>query len=378
MQVLKEIFHRKFNFLLGLLGMITIVALVVAFYTITSATKDETRLLTRNMGFNVRIIPGDSDMNLFWLQGYSDKIMPESVVDKMIEQKSVNYAHLTATLHKKIEWRDKQLILTGISKDEKEPSGATKSKMIFQIPKGKVYLGYEIAKTFNVNEGDTVYFFDTEFEVIKTLSEVGSDDDIRVYFDLETLQELLGMEGSVNEVMALNCMCSTENGDPLGELRKELAQIVPDAKVIMNSTIADARENQRKMTDKYFAFLFPIILIICAIWLGSVAMGNVKDRVYEIGTMRALGFTTWKIGWLFFSRALIIGVLGSLIGFALGTILSAQLGPEIFRITLVSVKPQYKLLYYALLIGPLFSMLTALLPILWAVNQDSAKLLNNG
>ena len=71
MLIIKEIIHRKFNFLMGLLGMIIIVAFVVAFYTITQATKNETRLLTRNVGFNVRIIPGKTDMNQFWLGGYS-------------------------------------------------------------------------------------------------------------------------------------------------------------------------------------------------------------------------------------------------------------------------------------------------------------------
>ncbi len=375
MLIIKEIIHRKFNFLMGLIGMIIIVAFVVAFYTITQATKNETRLLTRNMGFNVRIIPGETDMNQFWMGGYSDLTMSQDVVDKLIDERSINYAHLTATLHKKIIWKEKEVILTGISKDEKEPSGKSKSKMIFAIKKDKVYLGYELANQFHLKEGDQVDFFGKNFEVEKTLSETGSDDDIRVYFDLETLQKLVKMEGRVNEVMALNCMCSTEGGDPLGELRAELNRIVPEAKVIMNATIANAREDQRKMTDKYFAFLFPIILIICAIWLASVAMTNVKERTHEIGIMKALGFTSWKISKLFFLRAFIIGLLGAILGFVLGSVLSFYLGPKIFNLTVVSVKPLYHLLYWAIFIGPLFAALTSLIPVLWAVNQDSAQLL---
>ena len=375
MLILKEILHRKFNFLMGLLGMIIIVAFVVSFYTITQATKNETRLLTRNMGFNVRIIPGKTDMNQFWLGGYSNLTMSQDIVDRLISERSINYAHLTATLHKRIEWRDKEVILTGISKDEKEPSGKTKSKMIFAIAKDKVYMGYELANQFHIQEGDKLVFFDKQFEVEKTLSETGSEDDIRVYFDLETLQKLVQMEGQINEVMALNCMCSTEGGDPLGELRAELNKIVPEAKVIMNATIANAREDQRKLTDKYFAFLFPVILIICAIWLGSVAMTNVKERTPEIGIMKALGFTSWEVSKLFFFRAFLIGLLGALLGFALGSVLSFYLGPKIFNLTVVTVQPLYHLLYWAIFIGPLFAALTSLIPVLWAVNQDSAQLL---
>jgi len=375
MLAIKEIIHRRFNFLMGLIGMTTIVALVVAFYTITQATRNETRLLTRNMGFNVRIIPGTSDMNQFWTDGYSNLTMNEDVVDRLMKQKSVNYAHLTATLHHRIQWRDKGVVLTGISKEEKEPKGGTKSKMIFAIPMEKVYLGYELAHQFHIRERDTIQLLNKTYVVEKTLAETGSDDDIRIYFDLESLQSLISKEGQVNEVMAINCMCSTDNGDPLGELRAELAKIVPEAKVIMNSSIADARENQRKMTDKYFAMLFPLLLVICAFWLGSVAMTNVKDRTHEIGILKAIGFSGFKISKLFFMRALLIGVFGALIGFILGTWLSIQLGPNIFKVTIVSVDPVYSLLIWALIAGPLFASISSLLPVLWAVNQDAAQLL---
>jgi len=375
MLILKEIAHRKFNFIMGLVGMVTIVALVVAFYTMTQATKNETIKLTRDMGFNVRIIPGESDMNQFWADGYSNLSMSENVVDKLMEQKSINYAHLTATLHKRVQWRDKDVIFTGISSDEREPSGAKKSKMIFAIEKNNVYLGYEVANQFHIKEGETITVFEKEFKVSETLAESGSEDDVRIYFHLETLQNLIKMEGRVNEVMAINCMCSTKNGDPLGELRAELAKIAPEAKVIMKSNVADARENQRKMADKYFAFLFPIILIICALWLGSVTMTNVKERTPEIGIMKAMGFSSWKISKLFFLRALFIGFIGALAGFLIGTLVSYQLGPQIFKVTTISIKPDYNLLYWAILIGPLFAALTSLLPVVWAVNKDAAELL---
>ena len=207
--ILKEIRHRKFNFLMGLLGMVTIVALVVFFYTMTRATQKETIRLTRDMGFNVRIIPGGTDINQFWVDGYSNLSMSQDVVDKLVDQKSINYAHLTATLHKRIQWREKHIVLTGIASEEREPSGAKKSKMIFAIEKDKVYLGYEIANQFNLNEGDVIDVLGKAFEVSKTLTESGSEDDVRMYFNLETLQSLVKMEGRVNEVMAINCMCST-------------------------------------------------------------------------------------------------------------------------------------------------------------------------
>ena len=53
-----------------------------------------------------------------------------------------------------------------------------------------------------------------------------------------------------------------------------------------------------------------------------------------------------------------------------------QLGPNIFKVTMVAVNPVYSLLYWAIVIGPIFVALTSLLPVIWAVNKDAAKLLN--
>ena len=41
----------------------------------------ETRRLMRDIGFNVRIIPRDTDMSRFWTEGYSEHTMPEDSVD---------------------------------------------------------------------------------------------------------------------------------------------------------------------------------------------------------------------------------------------------------------------------------------------------------
>ena len=80
--------------------MVVAVAIVVLFFMMTTASQNETRRLTRDMGFNLRIIPEETDMNDFWISGYSDRTMPEDFVAKLVDAKSFYYAHLTATLHK--------------------------------------------------------------------------------------------------------------------------------------------------------------------------------------------------------------------------------------------------------------------------------------
>ena len=372
---LKEIRYRKLNFILGLTGVTAAVALVVVFYTMTIASQNETKRLTRDMGFNLRIIPNETDMNNFWISGFSNQTMPENYVDILAGHKTISYAHLTSTLHKKVMLQGKEVILTGISPEELEPGGKEKSKMIFAIDPGKIFVGHEIAKSFQYKEGEKIDVLGKSFEIKKILSETGSEDDIRLYFDLSTLQKLTKMENRITEIMALNCLCSTEGDDPLDALRIELENVLPQTKVIMNRTIAVARERQRKMVDKYFAIVLPIMLILCAIWIGSLAMINVAQRRPEIGILRAIGFTTSKILGLFLIRVLIAGLIGAFLGFVLGTWLSIDFGTEIFKITASSIKPVYNLLFWSLLLAPLFAAVSAFIPIMYAIGQQPAQVL---
>jgi ABC-type lipoprotein release transport system permease subunit len=378
MLFLKEIRYRKLNFILGVIGMVAAVSVVVLFFMMTAASQNETRRLTRDMGFNLRIVPADTDMNKFWVSGYSNQTMPEDYVDKLVESKSFYYAHLTATLHKRIHWNDLEVVLTGISPNEEETTGKLKSKMIFAIDPGNVYVGFELAHAFTINEGDKLTILGRAYEVKRTLAETGSEDDIRIYFDLGELQNLVGMEGRVNEIMALNCLCSAEGDDPLEELRLQLGEVLPNTKVIMNRTIAVARERQRKMMDNYFAVLLPLFLIACALWVGTFSMINVLQRRSEIGLMRAMGFGNGRIAFLFFARAILIGLIGAIVGFLLATWLGITYGPEIFKVTIRSVKPVYSLLYWSLLIAPVFAAFAAFIPVAFALKQDPAVVLKEG
>ena len=137
----KEIFHRKINFLLAVMAIVIGVALFVAFYTMSEASNRETIRLTRDMGFNLRIVPKETNMDKFWHLGYSEFTMPQENALKFMSFKDFSFAHLTATLHHKLLWRGMEVVLTGIS-DELEPSGREKTPMIHIIKPGDLILGF--------------------------------------------------------------------------------------------------------------------------------------------------------------------------------------------------------------------------------------------
>ena len=81
--VLRELVHRKLNALLSALGILSAVALFVAYLTTAEASHRETTRLARDIGFNLRIIPRETDMERFWADGYSDRTMSEDTVQRL-------------------------------------------------------------------------------------------------------------------------------------------------------------------------------------------------------------------------------------------------------------------------------------------------------
>lgn len=373
--IIKEILSRKMNFFLGMIAVIAAVALFVSFFTSSEASNRETIRLTRDMGFNLRIIPKETNMDEFWLTGFSNITMPENYVLRFNQFKDFSYAHLTATLHKKVVWQNMNVILTGIS-PEIEPSGKKKDPMVFSIQQNTVYLGYEIAKAFKLKKGDSIELFGNEVIVAKTLTENGSDDDIRIFAPLKEVQRILNMEGMINEIKALDCLCLIDDHtDALQLLRDQLNQVLPEGKVILNQTIAVAREKQRHMFERYFALLIPILILVSAIWIGTLAFFNVKERRQEIGILRALGYGADKIAYLFLGRAILLGIIGAILGFFFGTAFSLIYGPDIFIVTAKSIQPIYSLLVWSIIVAPLFAAISSFIPTMIAISTDPAIIL---
>lgn len=370
--ILKEIIHRKVNFLLSLIAVIMAVVLFVSFFTIGEASKRETTRLMRDMGFNLRIIPKETDMNRFWNLGYSEYAMPEEYIYRFTEHKGISYSHLTAILQKRILWNGIEVILYGIAPEEVAPPGREKPPMIFKIEPETTHVGFEVANTLGIKKSDKIDILGKSFAVAKVLSETGSDEDIRIYAHLRDVQSLLGMEGRINEIKALECVCYTPGKEPLVTLREELEKVLPEARVIQVRSIAIARERQRMMVDSYFALIMPIMLIVCSVWVGTLAMINVRDRRYEIGIMRAIGYRSAKIASLFLGKALLIGIIGAVIGFVAGTALALGFGPDIFKVTAKAIKPMYILLGLSVIIAPIFTALSSFIPTLIAVIRDPA------
>ena len=371
--ILKEIMHRKVNFLLSVLAVTAAVGLYVAFIMMGRASAKETNKLMLELGQNLRIIPKETEMDQFWVTGFSDSTMPQDYVNRFAEKSGYSYTHLTATLHQKIQWQNKIIILTGIMPEVLPPDKKFQKPMTFTVEPGTAYIGAELASSLQINEGDQIEIASSKLKVVKTLTFKGSIDDIRIYCDLSDAQKILNMPGKINEIRALECMCYTETDlDPLTAAQIQLKDILPEGKVLLLDGIAQIRIKQRASMEKHMNFVMFCTFIGCGLIIGIMAMANVRDRKTEIGLLQALGYQYFGILLLFLGKALLTGVVGAFVGYFAGTKMAIMFGPDIFPITAKAISSDTSLLSDVLLWAPAFVVVASILPIIKAVTCDPA------
>ncbi len=374
--ILKELWHRKANTALSLIGLAGIVAFIVGFLTTAEAAKRETKRITRDLGFNLRIIPEATDMDRYWFEGYSSETMDQNTVSRLAAQEGIfmSYNHLMASLKQPYQLNGREVILLGVaptitSADKK------KRPMGYAIKEGTLQLGFQVAQRLGLKPGDPLTLGDQSFSIAKCLVESGTEQDIYIFGSLGDVQKVLKLEGQINEIKAIDCLCLTADEEPVKILRQELAKVLPEARVIQDRVQADARAKQRQMVENKFGFLSPFLLVVSALWVGVMAALNVRERREEIGVLRALGYGSGKIASLFLFKAILLGLLGALIGFALGNALALSVGVEIFKVTAKAIQTDWNLLVYALLGAPLFAAIASFIPAMQAVAQDPATTL---
>mgnify|MGYP004057233043 CR=1 FL=1 len=222
----------------------------VKFEAEMKAYEDGVRKTMKGLGFNIFIFPEGQELGEVYAEGFASKTMPEEYVSTLANSKIVTVNHLLPSLTRKLKWPEKErtVILIGIRSEVPIAHRDPKKPLIDPVKKGHIVLGHELHKPLGLSEGNTTTFMGREFIVGKCHAERGTKDDITVWMHLDECQELLDEKGRINAIKALECNCATL--DRLGEIRREIAGILPGTKVIETESKALARAEARNKAKK--------------------------------------------------------------------------------------------------------------------------------
>jgi len=380
--VIKELIYRRISSLVILFTVIVASSVSIAIYTLSKASENETRKIMREQGLNLYIFPKGTNLIDFYSVN-NTQTFPEAYVEVLAESKTFDAVrHLTGILQVKMpEWKDgngsvHQIILFGYKDEAIQRYLSRQETMGFDVKKGTVQLGALVAK--NVKPGAPFIIEGSDgkshsFIVAKRLEEGKGMRDQGVSFHLEDLQILLGMEGKINKIEALGCVC---HDGRIKNARSQVQDIFSDLEVTEISSIAEARENQRLMMNKYGAFIIPFVIISALLITGLLFHQNVRARNHEIGLLIAMGRSSYTILFMILFKAFILGLAGGMIGFFTGSLIAEYVGKEIFRFTAFSIKPVWSIFYYTVFIFPLLWMISSWIPALLATRIDAARILS--
>ena len=293
--VIKELFYRKVNSSIILLTVFIACTASVAIYSLSKASENETRKIMREQGLNLYIFPKGTDLIDFYTVN-NLRVFPENYVDVLAESRTFDAVrHLTGILQVKYpEWKDPngsshQIMLIGYKDEAMQRFLPQQEIMGTDVEKGTVQVGALLSR--NIPEGMPFRIAGSdgrihEFEISKRLPEGKGMTDQGVAFNLSDLQALICMEGKINKIEALGCVC---HDGRIKNARNQVQSVFPDLEVTEISSIAEARENQRLMMNKYGAFLIPFVVLSCLLITGLLFYQNVSARSRETGLLKALG-----------------------------------------------------------------------------------------
>ena len=367
--------------------------------------EDSTRKLMLEMGFNLMIVHKDTNMADFWADDFATATMPQDYVNRLAKARVLSLVtHLVATLQQKVEWNQRKVLLVGYLPETTQTHMGRKAPMGYNVTPGTVLLGHELA--IGREPGQTIEVLGKSFTIARILPEQGSKDDITIAMHLSDAQTLLDKPDQVNQIMALGCRCA---GERLPQVRAQLGKVLPDTKITEFRTIAVARaeqrdevaakrkkvlaverEHQQGVLDEVAAqranvlgtmqtltgVTTPLVVLACAVWVGLLALANVRERRTEIGLWRALGIGSRKITILFLSKAMLLGLVGGGVGFLLGHWLAQWLGVSALDVASNHFTPAYSLLAATVVGAPFLCALASWLPTFAAVVQDPAVVLS--
>ena len=191
--------------------------------------------------------------------------------------------------------------------------------------RNQIVLTEDLYRTLNAKVGDTFILFATSMEGAINATELTLKGMIRSdlpdsrkklgYIPLRTAQDLLIMDGCVTEIVV-----KKYEDRSVDEIAGEMANRLSGRGLEVN-TWKEIEANIRRMLANH-DFMSTVVTSVLFIIVFSTVMNTmlmiVLERTREIGTLSALGFRWAHISSLFILEGAVKGLIGGIVGVALG------------------------------------------------------------
>lgn len=384
--VLKDIFRRKTKLAIAVIGVIVAAAAIVAVVTIfTEATqglyeesnKFGANIIVRPEVKTIPLVAGSTSVgSLFAGENYIE----ESEIARIYTIKdNASLAVVAPRLYGIAQIGNSSVVIMGVDPEKEKQlkswwnvKGQWLSAENSEQP--EVMIGSDISGPLGLMEGSLITLtqgnISVDARVAGVIESTGGNEDGYVILPLAVSQYLLGKEGKVSS-LEVRALC---NSCPVEEMSEQIEGVLPGLEARAMSQIVQNEMATIEHAQSSAMIVSIITMLVSTLTVASTMLASVNEKLKEIGIMRAVGASDMQVVSMLFFEGAIIGAVGGIIGFFVGTTASFIAAP-----LLVSVTPSPMWVALPLVIGIciLTGMVASLVPARRALGIDPAEVLRS-
>ncbi|MBD0371281.1 MAG: flippase-like domain-containing protein [Pyrinomonadaceae bacterium] len=212
--------------------------------------------------------------------------------------------------------------------------------------------------------GSTVMLYERPFRIVGTYEPPGGG---RIKIPLATMQDQLGSEGKASSILVA-CKNPAEQDAVAARIRERF----PDDQIIFTRDLPELYASSVPALDVFIKVIVGIAASISLLVILLAMYTTVTERTRQIGILKSLGMSKTTIAWVIEQEAIIVSLLGVIVGL----ILTFGARYAVMRSTSLIIEIEPRWLGIALLVGLLGGTLGALYPAIRAARQDAVEALS--
>ncbi len=353
----KDTLRRRRRALYTALGVAVGVAAVIAVLTIARAGEEKIYGEMEKYGPNLMIMPAINDMELqlgdlrlgslaVGDNYISEDRLPEirEIADGAIRSAlgldgDEDIATIAPKLYMNAVIQGTSVMVVGFNPEQEMliKSWWRMSQGDYPETEYEAILGARASAVLKVQLGDSIMIEGQEVQVVGVLEETGSNDDYQIFIPLETAQRAFDKQGLISsaDIRALCSAC------PVTDIADLVNNSIPGVRAIAVKQIAETEMNLMGKVNSFMLALAGITLVVGSFGVVNTMMSSVYERIKDIGIMKAVGASRGQIIKMFLYESAVVGLVGGIFGYVVGTLLSYVIGPLIFEDLAVSYVLQY-------------------------------------